>query len=294
MAWTVSWRVLINGRDLTSAWRPVLIDIEIEDRDGTSSDTCSLTIDDTDGQVRLPNKGDRLMVFLEGGKVFEGFIEQPQSSGSRSAGRVLKIRAKGFDSTGKVKEPQGFHMDDASLEAFLSRAAGHAGMTINIDPDFAGIVRDYWSAEGESFLALGNRMAKKLGGTFKIRGDRAVLAKRGAESVGAVLGIVGQNVISWDITPRAPRRAFKSGSAKWFDRKSAQFVTETLKFGAEGVEADNLARDVMADADEAREANDTCKREGERDMDQRFPMATPRNRAPSLAAPSQKPALVPP
>lgn len=271
MPWRVDWKVLINGRDLTSAWAPVLIDIEVSDQDGTASDSCSLTIDDTGGQIRLPLKGERLVVYLQGGKVFEGFIEQPQSSGSRGGGRVLKIKAKGFDSAGKAKEPQNFHMDDASLEGFLGKAAERAGLKLTVDPAFAAIVRPYWSAEGESILALGDRLARKLGGTFKIRGDRAVLAKRGdgkapgGASLPSVIGIVGENVISWDITPRDPRRTFKAGAAKWFDRASAEFKTASLDFGTDGVEAINIARTTMADGDEAEETNDARKREGERE-----------------------------
>ncbi len=271
MVWRVDWKVLINGRDLTSAWAPVLIDIEVSDQAGSASDSCSLTIDDTGGQVRLPLKGERLVVYLQGGKVFEGFIDQPQSSGSRSGGRVLKIKAKGFDSSGKAKEPQNFHMDDASLGDFLGKAADRAGLKLSIDPAFATITRSYWSAEGESILAMGDRLARKLGGTFKIRGDRAVLAKRGdgkspaGGSLPAVAGVVGDNIISWSITPRDPRRTFKSGSAKWFDRGAAEFKTASLDFDVEDAEADNVARSIMADEDEATETNDARKREGERE-----------------------------
>lgn len=274
MAWQVEWRVLINGRDLSPAWAPVLLDIEVCDQDGTASDRCNLSVDDSDGQVALPPAGARLQVYLQGGKVFEGFIEQPRSSGSRSSGRKLTIGAKGFDSAGKVKEPQNFHLDDGSLEDFLGGAARRAGLKLTIDPAFAGIVRDYWSSEGESVLALGSRLARKLGGTFKIRGDHAVLAKRGEALApgGAVMpsveGVVGRNVISWDITPRDPRRVFKSGSARYFDRDAAGFKTTRLDFGAAeatGVVAENVKRAIMANADEAAEVNDAEKRSSDRE-----------------------------
>lgn len=265
MAWTVDWRVLINGRDLTSAWAPVLIDIEVTDRDGPASDSCSLTIDDTDGQVAMPAKGDRLEVYLQGGKVFEGFLDRPQSSGSRGQGRLLKVKAKGFDPKGKAKQVQNFHMDDASLEDFLGAAAKRAGYSIKIDPALAGITRAYWSAEAESFLDLGERLARKLGGTFKIRGDKAVLAKRGVAPVGTIVGTVGKNVISWDITPRDPRASFAKGVSRWFDRDSASYKDKQLDFGNDDAEAAEITRSILADEDEAGEANDTHKRNAERD-----------------------------
>lgn len=271
MAWTVAWKVFINGQDLTSAWAPVLIDIEVNDQDGTASDSCSLTIDDSGGQVRLPGKGDRLTVYLEGGKVFEGFIDQPQSTGSRGGGLLLKIKAKGFDSAGKAKELQSLHMDDATLADFLGKVAKNAGLTLLIDPAFGAITRSYWSAEGQSILALGDRFARKLGGTFKIRGDTAVLAKRGqgltpnGAVLPAVAGIVGRNVISWTIAPRNPRRAFRSGSTKWFDRQTATFDAATLDFGSVEAVADTFTRATVADADEAEESNDASRRETARE-----------------------------
>jgi len=270
--WTVDWEVSIDGTNLTSKWKPVLIDIEVTDKAGATSDTCSLTIDDTGGQIRLPREGQRLIVKLQGRKVFEGFIEQPQSSGSRSGGRVLKIKAKSADSAGKAKEPQNFHADDATLEEFLGDAAKRAGLKLTVDPSFASIKRDYWSAEGESFFALGERWARRLGGTFKIRGDRAILAKRGQATspsgggLATVAAIVGQNVIGWDITPRDPRRTFKRGSAKWFDRAAAEFKSTDLDFdGDEPGDADNVARFIMADEDEAGEHLDARKRESKRE-----------------------------
>ncbi|GGF38145.1 hypothetical protein GCM10011321_31340 [Youhaiella tibetensis] len=272
MVWKVDWEVSIDGRNLTSKWASVLIDIEVTDKAGATSDACSLTIDDTGGQIRLPREGQRLVVRLQGRKVFEGFIEQPQSSGSRNGGRILKIKAKSADTAGKAKEPQNFHTDDATLGEFLGDAAKRAGLDLAIDPSFASVRRDYWSAEGESFFALGERWARRLGGTFKIRGDRAVLARRGeatspsGSALAAVAAIVGVNVIKWDITPRDPRRTFKSGTARWFDRAAAKYKSTGLEFdGDDPGDADNVARFIMADEDEAGEHLDARKRESKRE-----------------------------
>ncbi|WEK04577.1 MAG: late control D family protein [Candidatus Devosia phytovorans] len=271
MAWSVDWRVILGGQDLTAAWQKVLIDISINDKAGEASDTCDLTIDDSLGQARLPSERMPLLVMLQGAKAFSGFVEKPLSTGSRSAGRLLKIKAKGFDSGGKAKEPQSFHVDDADLGTYLERLAGNAGLSITVDPAFASLGKGYWAADGESLIAAGERIARKLGGTFKIRGDKAIIAKRGTgqapngSAMPQVTAEWGKNLESWSITPRDPRAQFTAGQARWFDRASAAYKTTDLDFENAEVEALNVIRSISVDEGEARAMLDARKRDGERD-----------------------------
>lgn len=270
-SWTVDWKVLVNGQDMTSAMRPHLLDISVSDKEGSSSDSCGLNFDDTNGQVRLPPAKSRVVVFLQGVKVFEGTSDIPRSKGSRSAGRTISVSAKGFDAQGKAKEPQTFHADDATLEVFLGKAAGEAGLSLSIDPDLGKIKRDYWAADAESFLHLGRRIADEMHGTFKIRGDKAVLAKRGEGQApdGAALPIVtgtyGDNLISWDISPITPRRKFANAKVRYFDRETARIETQEVAFDGEGGTASNLVRGHVADKDQAKQAGEARKRESDRE-----------------------------
>jgi uncharacterized protein len=269
--WKVKWGVSLAGQDLTKAWAPTLIDISITDKAGEASDTCDLTIDDSDGKVRMPSKRMPLVVTLEGARVFRGFVEKVDSSGSRGAGRVLKVKAKGFDTGGKAKEPQAFHLDDTDLGSYLGKLAEGAGISITVDPDLGGLQQDYWAADGESFIAIGERLSRKFGGTFKIRGDQAIFAKRGSGqspgglTLGVTEAVYGQNLISWSITPKDPRRKFSSGRARWFDRPSASFKERNLDFGNSDLDALHLVRTLSADEGEASAVLDARKRDGERE-----------------------------
>ncbi|PRD40864.1 late control D family protein [Phyllobacterium phragmitis] len=274
MPWKVSWEVWVDGLNVSAKMRPYLIDIEIMDKDGSASDTCSLTLDDTDGQVRLPKDGAFVEVWLQGVLKFSGTVDSVRSSGSRGGGRTLKVSAKGFDSRGKVKEPLSFHKDDASLKDFLAAAGSKAGIAaIEIDPAFASIQRDYWSAEGESLIHLGQRLAREIGGTFKIRGDKAVLAKRGqgqapgGAALPVVIGTVGGNLISWDISPFRGRRSFTKAKVRYFDRKSASFKTEEVEYELDRdlPESTNAVRATVKDEAQARQVGDARKREAERE-----------------------------
>lgn len=276
MPWKVDWRVDVDGADMTSRMRPYLLSIEVTDRDGSAADTCSLEFDDTGGQVKLPKEGAKVEVWLNGVSVFVGTVDTARSRGSKGGGRTLPVGAKGFDSRGKVKEPLSFHLDDATLQEFLDKAAGHAGLSgISVSEGLAGITRDYWSAEGESFLHLGQRLARELGATFKIRGDRAVMKERGdgkapsGQDLPTVVGWAGPggNVTGWDVSPFKGRSAFRRAKVRYFDREDATFKEEEVDFELErdGPDATNAVRVPAADQAQAREVASARKRDAERD-----------------------------
>ncbi len=269
MPWIVDWKITVDGQDMSAAMKPYLIDVEVTDKEGTASDTCSLTLDDTGGQIRLPKEGAAVTVALMGATVFAGIVDTVRSTGTRGGGQLLLVSAKGFDSRGKVKEGQSFHKDDATLDQFLAEAARAAGFSIVIDEVLGRIRRDYWAAEGESFLALGQRIAREINGTFKLRGTQAVLMRRGANPLAPVTARTGAggNLISWDIAPFTGRRSFTRAKVQYFDRKKAEFRQEELEIETDRdlPEATNVIRSTAGDKDQAKDIAEARKREAERE-----------------------------
>jgi hypothetical protein len=271
MAWTTDWQVFINDQDLTTSWSRYLISIGITDQAGTSSDSCTLDVDDAHGQVRLPQGGEKIRVMLNRVLAFEGVIDSVTSSGGRSEGRKLSVSAKGFDTAGDAKKVQGFHLDDATLGDFLAAAGAEAGFSVTVDPALASFARDYWSAEFESFLSLGERLARQYGGTFKLRGDKAVLARRGeglsasGQALPTITARYGKNLIGWSLKPRDPRRTFAAGETRYFDRASGEVKAERVDFeGTEGV-GDNVLRLAEASQTDARATLEARGRESDRE-----------------------------
>jgi len=206
-------------------------------------------------------------VWLDGVMVFRGRSDAPRSTGARGAGTLLRVTAKGFDTRGKAKTQQSFHKDDATLKEFLGEAADNAGFSLKIDDSLGSIKRDYWGADGESFLALGQRLARELNATFKLREPEAVFVPRGSDGVAAVEARCGPggNVINWDIEPFSGRGVFKSAKVRWFDRKKAKFEeTEVTIDDAEG-EAEQITRSLAADEAQAEGIAKGRKSEAERD-----------------------------
>ena len=267
--------VNIAGQNISARLRPLLHSLDITDQEGTHSDTCNITLDDTNGQLRLPRDEDPITILLgwEGGAVslaFTGTVDEVRSSGSRGSGRILTISGKGVDTKGKAKEGQQMSMDDATVSDALNKAGKVAGISVKVDPALASIKRDWWGLNDESFLHFGERVARELGGVFKVQGNQAILAKKGGGSVsggamGSVTAIWGVNLIDWDISPTLGRPRHAEVVSRYYDRAKAKWVTEKEKVNDPGAKATMTDRYSRADKDDAKGAAGNGARDSEKE-----------------------------
>lgn len=252
-------KVIVGGQDITSALSPLLIRLTVQDGAGLSSDKASLEIDDSDGRAILPAVKAPVTIMLgwdgDGvGIVFVGVVDEVRASGGRN-GRTIAVNARGMDTRGKAKQKQRQHFDDKTIGDALQAAGKTAGLTVKVDPAFASITRPYLALDDESFVAFGERIARELGGTFKIVGEQAVLAKRngGVNTVGAALPTVqavwGQNLHSYDIAPLLGRPVEKETVARWYDPKAGEWKLEKAETGTEGGETSRPA--IYSEADQS-------------------------------------------
>lgn len=261
MPWKVDWKVEIEGEDRSETMGKYLISIEVEEGEGSEADKASLCFDDTAGQLKLPKKGQKVRIWLNDVEVFSGVLDDPEWSIARGSGRQLTVSAKGFDSRSKIKEPLNFHMDNATLKEFLTEAGKRADIDeIVIDPAFADIWRDFWSADDESFLHLGNRLAPEVGGTFKVKNRKAALAKRGGGKTpgGADMPVIlvdcAKTTTTLRVKPGVGRSDYSSTRIRYFDRKEAKWKEEDIeiKTGEDAPKARDVVRFPKADREQAK------------------------------------------
>jgi phage protein D len=227
-------------------------------------------VDDTNGQIVFPQKGAPMIIALgwaDGGVrvVFTGTVDEVKSSGSRGSGRVMTISAKGMDTTGKPKEHQHRHWDDAKLPQILGDAGKHAGVTsVQVDPALAGKARKYFEMRDESFVAMGERLAREVGGNFRIVGSTAYLTRRNGIYAGVTRAVWGDNLHSWDISPQLGRPQFSSVVARYYDMAKAQTM-ETGSSTSLEADARHATRHFKPDPNEAGQQNgaDTATSESE-------------------------------
>ncbi len=266
--------VVVGGQDITAALNPILIDLSISDRAGTSSDSASITLDDSGGQIVMPKRNAAMTIklgWLGGplGVAFSGKVENVRAKGGRG-GRTLSITAKGINTASKAKQAQRRHFDDATVKDALSAAGQTAGISVNVDPAFASIVRPYISLDDESFIAFGERLARELGGTFKVNGDNAILAKRngGANAVGQALPAVtatwGMNLHDYDVEPFSGRKTHKRTRSRHYNRKRAEWKAEEAETGTEDAETTDVSAFSEPDEDAAKEKSSSDAAEYDR------------------------------
>jgi phage protein D len=262
--------VTVAGTNITTTLMPVLISLSVADKVGTHSDTASLEIDDTDGRIVLPRIGAPVIVALgwegEGVRVvFTGTVDEVRSSGSRGSGRTLSISAKGMDTTKKPKEGQHRHFDDTTVEDILMGAGRTAGVTeIEVDPSLASITRKYFEMRDESFIHMGERLAREIGGNFRIQGTKAIMSKRGGTYRAAVVAAWGRNLHGWDISPALGRTQYSRMRARWYDSRKAEWQ-EVEEDTALTVEARHDHRYAKPDEDEAMQQTASDRATSERD-----------------------------
>lgn len=268
--------VRVDGQDVSSAILPRLISLSVTDKAGISSDTVNIELDDTDGLILLPRDGAAIEVLLgsndEGvALVFAGVVDEVRGAGSRSSGRTLTISGKGFDGKGKAKEPHEKHWDDQTLGTVFAEAAKLGGIDgVRVDPELAQIARPYWAMQGESFIHFGERIAREVGGTFKVVNGVAVLAKRnggmaaGGAALAAVRATYGQNLLAWDIAPVLGRPRYSKAKVRWYDPKTAEWKTEEVEISDPDAKAEFTARFTAPDQDEAKSNAESKKADSER------------------------------
>ncbi len=266
--------VIVGGNDVTSRFAPALQSIRVLDRAGQVSDTATITLDDTDGRLFMPQPGAEVSVALgwEGqgaGLVFTGVVDEVRASGGRG-GRTLFVSAKGMDTRGRAKEPLRMHLDQTTIGAALSAVGGEVGISVSVDSDLASVARAYIGLDDESFAAFGERIAREVGGTFKIVGNRAVLALRnggksaGGEVLPPVLAAWGVNLHSYDIAPLISRDAEERVGVRYYDRAAARWLIEEAATGTPGTITRRIARAAAPDQASARQQAESDAAEADR------------------------------
>ncbi len=264
-----AYTITVNGTDVSNAFSPRLISLEIGDSDGGKTDTCTITLDDAGGLIALPQPGATIEAMLwwqdpppgasSGAVQFSGVTDEPRAHGSRHAGRLLTITAHSADLKGKGKQKRSKHYDQKTFGDVAKDLGQTAGYTVTVDSSLASIQRDYWVCAHESFLSWGRRIAGELGATFKAAWPKAAFVPRnsGAATSGAALATVaatvGVNVIAWDMAPLLSRGLYRNAKARVYDRTQAKWSSVSEGVGASGAEADH--HDAFKYADPGRATN---------------------------------------
>ena len=288
------YSISIGGQNVSSAFDPLLLSLEIELTEGGETDRLTIELDDSNGQIQLPSPGASVSAALgwsDSGSVvaFEGFTDEPKSSGTtpkgadqddgsieqlishgdRGSGRTLTITAHSADLTGKVKQPMQAHADNMTFGDVAKQWGEKAGLSsIQVDSALQSVKRAYWSIANENFMTWGARTARDLSATFKIIGSTGVFVPRagGVSASGqALTGISatwGVNLLSWSIAPVLSRPNFGTFSTRNWDPLKATWNLATMGGGSGPTHIEQFK---APDADQAQARSGSNAAESKRD-----------------------------
>ena len=260
------YSITIDGQNVSSAFNPILISLEIELTEGGETDRLTIELDDSNGQIQLPSVGANVSAAIgwsDSGSIvsFQGFTDEPKSSGTtpkgadqeegsieqllshgdRGSGRTLTITAHSADLTGKIKQPMQAHADNMTFGDVAKQWGQKAGLSsIQVDSALNSVKRAYWGIANESFMTWAARTARDLSATFKIIGSTGVFVPRagGLSASGqALTGINatwGINLLSWSIAPVLGRPNFGTFSTRTWDALKATWSVATMGEGGSG------------------------------------------------------------
>jgi len=260
---TPLFKVEIAGRDYTDRFEPVVKSIDVTDKDGLTSDTCSIVLADNGGQIAMPNGGDPVKIYLGHvttgvGLVFSGTIDEVRSTGNKGGGRELRLSAKGVDASSKAKEPKSKHKDDATFKEVAEDFAEGSDLEIVMSEELAQVKDDYWAMQGESFIAWGQRVSRELGATFKIQDGKAMFIETnsGKTASGKDLPEIeaawGDNLLQWDVSPVLLRPRHQKVKVEYYDKKEAKLKTKEVEVDSKGTSAEFSTR-IFASSEEGAE-----------------------------------------
>ena len=210
----------------------------------------------------------------EGWTVAEEYVDNDISaySGKRRPAyqRMLEDLADGVRDAVIVYHQDRLTRRPIELEQFLD-VIMKAGVTdVRVDTELGAIEREYEHMDDESFIAFGQRLAGEIGGTFKVRNNIAVMAKRNAARsplgipLPSVIAARGDNLIEWSVAPYIGRPRYSQIRVRYYDTATAKYEEIVIETGIVGGDATAVgrfrARNKAAAEDKANAIRANCER----------------------------------
>lgn len=246
-----TYRITIDGEDISRRIRPRLINLTITDNRGFEADTVDLTLDDSDGKLALPRKGATMQVWLGwrgDPMVNKGTytIDELEHSGAPDQ---LSIRGKAADLRGSLNKSREQSYHDQTLGDILTAIAGRNGVTLTANPAWAGELLPHTDQQNESDAAFLSRLAKDFDAIATIKQGALLFIKAGVGKSASGKALPGVTITRQDGDSHrfsvADRDTYSGVVAYWQDHQSGKKQTVEVNANEQG-KNDSEKDDVLA------------------------------------------------
>ncbi len=244
--------------DITPTVRPRLLSLQLTEKRGGEADQLELMLDDTDGRLALPRKGQVVTLrlgWLQGNGVVVGLVDKGAFTVDevewQQVPATVRITARSADLTASFRVRRERSHRGTTLGAIARRVASAHGYEPRIAPELADIAVPVLAQHGQSDMALLRRLGREHDAVATVKNRRLILSPigRGASPAGRTLPALTIRPIDGNGGRyREVERSADAGvEARWHDSASADRRTVTV--GAGTGSPRRLARIYHSEAD---------------------------------------------
>lgn len=252
-------RITVDDVPVSDEFMNRIISCEVTDKEGVSSDTCSIQLNDWPC-AEIPRKGAIIRIWMgyEGNVAYMGAFAAEDIE-VEMLPHSMSITGKAAEMRGKIKEGKERHWDDKPLKDIIGEIASDHGLTPLVDESIGQYQYDWLGQMGESDAHFLERLAERHGALFSIKDRKLIFAGRAS----------GKSASGTDLTPVivtpeivqpgsakvrfSDRTSHKSVKATYTDRSKASRVEVETESDPDGV-ADYILPEQYADEAEAKAA----------------------------------------
>jgi len=267
--------VTVDGQAVAGAFYERLVSLSVTDKEGISSDLCSVELNDGPPNfLALPKTGaiiDIRLGYRETGVASVGRFTVDKVS-PKCLPYSLSISGKAADlRKGKLKENRERHWDNKTVKQIVDELAGEAGLQASVDAEVGAHSYKWMAQQDESDIHFLERLARRHNALFTVKQGRMIFAKRGSgNSAGG--SFVGSVVVTPDIIIQGTcsfeandRTKYSKVVAYHQDRDKAERVEVEADASADGDSVYRLPEPFadVAEADKAAQAKAKQLKRGE-------------------------------
>lgn len=249
---------LRNLVDITPTVRPRLISLQLTEKRGGEADELDLVLDDSDGKLALPRKGQAIKLqlgWLQGGDVRVGLVDK----GTFTVDEVewqqtpaqVHVTARSADLTASFRVRREKSHRDTTLGAVARQVASAHGYEAKVAPELDGVAVSSIVQHGQSDMALLRRLGREHDAVATVKNRRLILSPigRGAAPGGRTLGpLTLRSSDGSGARYREVDRSAESGvEARWHDSNTAE--RKTVRVGTGKGTPHRLGRTFHSEAD---------------------------------------------
>jgi phage protein D len=168
---TPEYHVTLNGRDLTTRIAPRLISLSLDESRSDDADALMLTLDDSDGMLAIPKRGDILRLSLgwsDTGVVDKGSftVNEIEHAGSPD---TLTIQARSASMTKELGERREASWHGETLGSIVRKIAGRHDLKPAIGDALAKILIAHIDQTHESDMSFLTRLSKRYDAVMNVK-----------------------------------------------------------------------------------------------------------------------------